>query len=41
LAVATDVPKAIGHLEAYLAGAAADAPNRATATALLAARKKK
>jgi tetratricopeptide (TPR) repeat protein len=41
LTVATDVPKAIGHLEAYLQGAAADAPNRATAQALLDALKKK
>jgi tetratricopeptide (TPR) repeat protein len=41
LSVATDVPKAIGYLEKYLAAAPADAPNRATATALLAALKKK
>ena len=41
LAVAKDVPKAIGYLEAYVAGAPADAPNRATATALLEALKKK
>ena len=41
LSVATDVPKAIGHLEAYLAGAAPDAANRPTATALVTALKKK
>jgi len=41
LAVAKDVPKAIQHLEAYLAGAPADAPNRPTAEALLTALKKK
>jgi Tfp pilus assembly protein PilF len=41
LAVATDVPKATSYLEAYLAGAPQDAPNRATATALLTALKKK
>jgi Flp pilus assembly protein TadD len=40
LTVATDVPKAIGYLEAYLAGAAADAANRPVATALLTALKK-
>jgi predicted Zn-dependent protease len=41
LAVATDVPKAIGYLEAYVAAAPETSPNRATATALLAALKKK
>jgi tetratricopeptide (TPR) repeat protein len=41
LTVAKDVPQAIGHLEAYLAAAPADAPNRATAQALLDALKKK
>jgi Tfp pilus assembly protein PilF len=41
LAVATDVPKAIGYLEAYVAGAPEGSPNRGTATALLAALKKK
>ncbi|MGE5125329.1 MAG: tetratricopeptide repeat protein [Betaproteobacteria bacterium] len=41
LSVASDVPKAIGYLEKYLAAAAADAPNRATAAALLTALKKK
>jgi cytochrome c-type biogenesis protein CcmH/NrfG len=41
LAVSKDVPKAIQHLEAYLAGAPADAPNRPTAEALLTALKKK
>jgi tetratricopeptide (TPR) repeat protein len=40
LAVATDVPKAIEHLEAYLAAAPADAANRPVATALLDALKK-
>ena len=41
LAVATDVPKAISHLDAYLAGAPADALNRPTATALVEALRKK
>jgi len=41
LAVANDVPKAIEHLEAYMAGAPETSPNRATAAALLAALKKK
>jgi len=41
LSVAKDVPKAIGYLEAYVAAAPADAANRPTATALLAALKKK
>jgi tetratricopeptide (TPR) repeat protein len=41
LAVSKDAPKAIQHLEAYLAGAPADAPNRPTAEALLTALKKK
>jgi tetratricopeptide (TPR) repeat protein len=41
LAVATDVPKAISHLDAYLAGAPPDALNRPTATALVEALRKK
>ncbi len=41
LSVATDVPKAVSYLQAYLAAAPADAANRATATALLDALTKK
>jgi Flp pilus assembly protein TadD len=41
LTVAKDLPAATRHLEAYLAGAAPDAPNRATAPALLGALQKK
>lgn len=41
LAVSTDRAAALSELDAYLAAAPADAPNRATATALVAALKKK